>query len=65
MHFHTRNAATHHHTVDPPGHVFRIVPARLFDAFRFSYVLAVGRARIRIAAIGAYHPVDHQFQRAG
>ena len=44
--------AVHDHAERAAGDVLRGVPARLFDAFGFGHVLAVGRGRDGVAAVG-------------
>src|SRR5450756_1790326 len=58
------HVAMHDYAIRPPGQVFRVVPALLLDELRLDDLLTVRRARIGVAAIGADHPVDHEFQRA-
>ena len=57
--------AMHHNREDASREMPRIVPARELELFRFLSVLAVGRGRVGIAAVGADQAVDHQLQREG
>jgi hypothetical protein len=55
------DVAMHHQAVGAAGQVLRIVPV-LFEFLGFLGFLAVGRAGVGIAAVGADQAVDHQLQ---
>src|SRR5690349_10525054 len=61
--FCTGRVAVHHHRKDTPGEVTRVGPAGQLQPFGFNGILAAGRSRIRIAAVGAYQTVDHELER--
>src|SRR5665213_1332779 len=51
-------------TEEPPGKMLRIGPAGELQRLRLVRVLAMGRGRVGVAAIGADQAVDHQLQHA-
>ncbi len=60
MRFDAGHVTVHHHAVGAACHVFGVVPALLFDLLGLGHVLAVGRRRVGVAAIGADHAVDYK-----